>query len=211
MELILPNLYLLRNTPAGEPTPYTFFAIRPRGNIIFATKANITGFFGEIENQGGVSAILLGDRHHASSHTVDLARHFNVPLTCSDIEAKTLNSKDLHVSNPLSFSNQFFSEDIQIIPVPGHTPGAFAYVWDNEGCKILFIGDTLVPVDDGWQYWVSSPNRRKFAETLQMLESIEFEYMISNSFASTGNPCRKVSHTEKSAIINQAINDLLGE
>ncbi|AZC24456.1 hypothetical protein [Pseudomonas sessilinigenes] len=209
MKQVLPNLYLLRHEAVAKPTPFTFLARRPTGNLLFATKADISGFFSEIEKQGGVSAILLGDRHHVSADTVVLARHFNVPLTCSRVEAKVLQAKGFEIGNPLPFTAQSLTEDLQIIPLPGHTQGAFAYLWSNEGQKILFIGDTLVPVDQGWQYWVSPPSRKKLAESLRLLKDIAFDHIVSNSFACTGNPCRKVGAADRNALLDQAISSLL--
>lgn len=207
---ILPNLHVLREEDADDSVPYTFFLKCSAGNVLLATKADIGSYLETLESHGGVQSILLGDRHHASKLTLQVADHFKVPLTSSDIEAKALKASGINVGNMLPFVKQSFREDICIIPVPGHTRGAFAYIWSSEAGKVLFIGDTLVPVKDEWQFWVTKPNRIKMLKTMQMLKEQEFDYIVSNSFGVVGEPCRRLGKGEKNLILNTVIAALSG-
>src|SRR3954452_8506194 len=50
-----------------------------------------------------------------------------------------------------SFSRRhMLDDDFEIIPTPGHTPGATAYLWDNGEHRFLFTGDTIYLRDDEW-------------------------------------------------------------
>jgi hypothetical protein len=209
MKEILPNLFLIRNDAHASPSPFTYLALRPEGNVLFGTKADISPFYTDIEKNGGVYAVLIGDRHHVSPDTIKMSAHFNAPLMCSNIEAKILSAKGFKINAALPYEQRALGSDIEIIPTPGHTTGAFSYLWDNGVNKILFIGDTLVPVEQAWQYWVSPPSRKKFADTLNRLKVFEFDHIISNSFACQGGACRRISSAEKENILNDTIRQLV--
>ncbi|UVM52693.1 hypothetical protein LOY38_12005 [Pseudomonas sp. B21-015] len=209
MKEILPNLFLIKDDANASPAPFTFLALRPEGNVIFGTKADISSHYADIEKLGSVSAILIGDRHHVSQDTIKASAYFGAPLMCSTIEAKVLSAKGFEIAAALPFLKRTLGSDIEIIPTPGHTKGAFSYLWDNGINKILFIGDTLVPVEHAWQYWVSPPSRKKLAETLVQFKDLQFDYIISNSFACQGGPCRKISSIEKEKILNDTIKQLV--
>lgn len=209
MKEILLNLFLIRDDDHASPTPFTYLALRPEGNILFATKADISPFYNAIEKKGGVSAVLIGDRHHVSQDTVKLSVHFNAPLIGSRIEAKVLGAKGFTLNASLPYEQRALGNDIEIIPTPGHTTGAFSYLWNNGVNKILFIGDTLVPVEKTWLYWVSPPSRKILADTLNRLKTFEFDHVVSNSFACQGGACRRISNAEKENLLNNTIKQLV--
>jgi len=190
---IYPSLFLVRSADAAPNTPYTYFLRRAGGNILFATKADIAPFADELKRLGGVQHMLLGDRHHALPHTAALARRFGTGLCASRIEAKALIASGVDVARALSYENAKFAADLEIIPTPGHTGGAFSYLWSNGGRKFLFIGDTLVPVDGAWRYWVSKPKRSRMLQTVETLATLKFDVILSNSFAATPPPWRDVN------------------
>lgn len=185
MSEIYPSLFLLRLESSGEKTPFTYFLKRPDGNILFATKADISPFVDEVNGLGGVSHMLLGDRHHGVPATAALAKHFGVTLSASQIEATALRQHGVTVENIIPCKRHQFSHDLEIVPTPGHTRGALSYIWTNLGRKFLFVGDTIVPIDGGWTYWVSRPNRPEMARTVQTLAGITFDVILSNSFTAT--------------------------
>ena len=41
-------------------------------------------------------------------------------------------------------------DDFEVIPIPGHTSGATAYLWDGGGHRCLFTGDTLYLREGEW-------------------------------------------------------------
>ncbi|MBD8708484.1 hypothetical protein IFT47_17790 [Pseudomonas sp. CFBP 13711] len=209
MKEILPNVFLIRDDAQASSSPFTYLALRPEGNVLFATKADISPFYTAIEKKGGVSAVLIGDRHHVSQDTVKLSTHFNAPLIGSHIEAKILSAKGFAINAALPYEHHALGSDIQIIPTPGHTTGAFSYLWNNGVNNILFIGDTLVPVEQAWQYWVSPPSRKTLADTLNRLKAFEFDHIISNSFACQGGACRRISSAEKESLLNNTIKQLV--
>lgn len=208
MREVLPNLFLLRAEQPAEPTPFTFLAVRPEGNILFGTKADISAYQRDIVKKGPVAMILLGDRHHAGPSIAESSETLNVPLSCSEIEAVPLRKSGFTIGAPLRFERQALAADLEAIPTPGHTPGAFAYLWQVGKDRILFIGDTLVPVDGVWRYWVSKPNREKMADSLRALSTIDFNVIATNSFACTGEPCIRVNAAQRRSLFTGLIDEL---
>jgi glyoxylase-like metal-dependent hydrolase (beta-lactamase superfamily II) len=105
------------------------------------------------------------------------------PLTASTIEAKALKSAGVEVGRALPHERTQFAPDLEIIPTPGHTRGAFSYLWMNRKKRYLFIGDTLVPEQGQWQIYVTRPNRELMLHTVNELAKLDFDVILSNSFA----------------------------
>lgn len=183
MQEIFPSLFLIRPAQGLAPTPFTYLLKRPAGNVLFATKADLAGQEEAILAKGKVSHVLLGDRHHALPATEAMARRLGVGLSCSQIEALALKRQGVTVTLPLPLQAQQLAPDLEIIPTPGHTPGAFAYRWRHQGRHFLFIGDTLVPVNGEWKFWVTSAKRALLRQSLRDLAKIPFDVILSNSFA----------------------------
>jgi glyoxylase-like metal-dependent hydrolase (beta-lactamase superfamily II) len=125
-------------------------------------------------------AILLGDRHHAAPHSVAFSRRMRTPLTD---RSQALQSAGVEVGRVLPHERTQFSPDLEAIPTPGHTRGAFSYLWTNRKKRYLFIGDTLVPEKGQWQIYVTRPNREEMLRTVNELAKLDFDVILSNSFA----------------------------
>jgi hypothetical protein len=182
---IFPALYLLRPAKPPPNTQFTYLLKRPDGNVLFGTKHDVRAHAAAIEALGGVAQVLLGDRHHALPATSSLARRLGTELTASKIEAKALAAKGVKVGRQLELERQSLGPDLEALPTPGHTRGAFSYLWTAGGRRFLFIGDTLVPVDGAWEYWVVPPNRAQMLGTVDALSRVEFDVILSNSFAAS--------------------------
>ncbi|MES2583940.1 MAG: hypothetical protein V4627_14555 [Pseudomonadota bacterium] len=190
---IYPSLFLIRESNAPATTQFTYFLRHSGGVLLFGTKADLSPHYSALRKFGKLTHILLGDRHHASEHTRLLAQHFEVPISASQEEAKAL--KTIKVGNILPFESTTIIPGLEAIPTPGHTGGAFSYVWTSEGKKFLFVGDSIVPVDGRWEYWVTDKRRAEMSASLKKLASIEFDVILSNSFAAA--PCAWVEVNSK--------------
>jgi glyoxylase-like metal-dependent hydrolase (beta-lactamase superfamily II) len=197
---VLPSLFVIEPKRKAANKPVTYFLRRPEGNILLATKADIAGAEKDIAKLGGVAHILLGDRHHAVPHTQALAERLGSGLTCSDVEAKALKAQGVAVAHTLPCRAAKLAPDFEIIPTPGHTPGALSYLWTHAGQRRLFIGDTLVPVDGAWRYWVTAPKRATMLDTVRALSKVKFDVILSNSFAATPAPWREIDARGRAAM-----------
>jgi glyoxylase-like metal-dependent hydrolase (beta-lactamase superfamily II) len=200
MKEIFPSLFVIGPDRPDGKTPFTYLIKRKAGNILFATKADTPARQKDIAAAGKVAHMMLGDRHHAFPHTEALAKRLDVPLSCSSIEAAVLMKKGINIAAPLPFEPAALTPEIDIIPTPGHTRGAFSYLWTKAGRKFLFIGDTIVPVDGEWKYWVTKVNRAQMRKTMQALSKVSFDVILSNSFASTPVPWFEVDAKSRAAI-----------
>jgi len=206
MNEILPNLYSINTIVNGKHSPTSFLIVRPEGNILFGTSANISEYINQIKELGPVLGIFLGDRHHGKGDILSTAKNLNAPIYSSKIEAKVLEKNEIIVNNIIKYEQHNLYEDLEVIPTPGHTPGALSYLWKSGEFKVLFIGDTVVPINDEWEIWVNKPNRSKMIETMEVLKTLNFNYMAVNSFAVTGNKVIHLNSKEKLDLIDSVIN-----
>ena len=79
-------------------------------------------------------------------------------------------------------------DDFEVIPTPGHTPGATAYLWDNGAQRLLFTGDTVYLRDGEWVAAVlDSSDRAAYIESLELIRELEFDVLVPWA-ASSGHP-----------------------
>lgn len=75
--------------------------------------------------------------------------------------------------------------DFEVIPTPGHTSGATAFLWDSGRHRFLFTGDTIY-LDQG--EWVAavlgSSDRGAYIESLELIRELEFDVLVP--WAATG-------------------------
>ncbi len=76
-------------------------------------------------------------------------------------------------------------DDFEVIPTPGHTPGATAYLWDSGEPRFLFTGDTIYLRDGEWVAAVlGSSDRAAYLESLALLRELDFDVLVP--WAATG-------------------------
>ena len=188
---IYPSLYLLRNALSASQSQFVYLLRHDAGVVLFGTKADLSAHYGDLRALGKITHVLLGDRHHASAYTAQLAQHFDVPIGASQIEASVLKGVTIRAIVP--FRRTQILPALEAIPTPGHTPGALSYLWTREGRRFLFVGDTIVPVDGEWRYWVSKANQSVMRESMRLLATLDPDVILSNSFAATPTAWIEVS------------------
>ena len=79
-------------------------------------------------------------------------------------------------------------DDFEVIPTPGHTSGATAYLWDSGRRRYLFTGDSIMLADGEWIAAVlESSDRAAYLESLELLREVEFDVLVPWA-ASAGQP-----------------------
>lgn len=69
--------------------------------------------------------------------------------------------------------------DFEAIPIPGHTPGATAYLWDNGEHRMLFTGDSLYLDGEDWRVAVlDSSDRAAYVESLELIGELDFDVLV---------------------------------
>jgi hypothetical protein len=83
--------------------------------------------------------------------------------------------------------------DLELIPIPGHTPGATAFLWDSGEHRFLFTGDSLYLRDGRWIVAVlGDSDREAYIESLGLIAELDFDVLVPWA-ASKDGPY--VSHT----------------
>jgi hypothetical protein len=182
METVIPGLY----GSAPQPLPFapsldirTFLLERGPGNLLVYSARGLHSEAAEIEALGGLSGHYLNHRHEA----MFASGAVHAPLFVHENErASVAQSHDVHGT----FSERHvLDDDFEVIPAPGHTSGATAFLWDSGRHRVLFTGDTIY-IDGG--EWVAavleSSDRRLYIESLELMRELDFDVLVP--WAATG-------------------------
>ncbi len=204
MKEIYPNLYCVRPTDGGLLAPPTFLVVRSEGNIIFGNGIGVSEHFDAMKSLGPVIGVFIGDRHHGKVYS-PAAKYFKAPLRCSKEEAQVIKKKGVTIDQIVDFRRHNLYKDIEVIPTPGHTSGALSYLWTSSKHRVLFIGDTIVPVDGEWKVWVTRKRATIMLETMELLRTLNFNSIALGSFAAAGDLVIKLSANAKLKMIESVI------
>ena len=168
MEQVSQGIYRIFPTKI-TPTKYTsFFVVRRQGNLLLpclASKSTFVDQFDTIHNMGGVAYQLLGDMHFATRDNDTIFETFKTPLICTDVEAPDVVRKVKSVEQ-VPFKRQNICEGVEMLPTPGHRPGAASYLVQQHGQAVLFVGDSIWHDGHEWSCLVNKKNRKIMIDTL---------------------------------------------
>jgi glyoxylase-like metal-dependent hydrolase (beta-lactamase superfamily II) len=182
LETALPGLY----ASAPHPLPFApslhiraFVLQREAGNLLVYASPTLEADAAAIDELGGISRQYLSHRHEA----MFVSDSLGAPLFVHEDDRDSVAEK-LHVRG--SFSRRHVLDgDFEAIPIPGHTPGATAYLWDNGDHWLLFTGDTILLNDGNWVAAVlESSDRAAYIESLELIRGLEFDVLVP--WAATG-------------------------
>jgi hypothetical protein len=70
-------------------------------------------------------------------------------------------------------------DDFEVIPIPGHTPGSTAYLWEHGDHRYLFTGDTLYLSGGEWRAAVlDSSDREAYVDALELIAALDFDVLV---------------------------------
>jgi hypothetical protein len=186
LEQLHPGVYRVQPTKV-TPTKYVSFFVRRRGgNLLFpcvAASSTIEGSFAAMERLGGIAMQCIGDMHFAGRHNDDIHAHFGVPVSYSEVEAADVRRKVRHVQ-VFPFERHALAAGIEVIPTPGHRPGAVCYAVTVGRLRCLFAGDSIWHDARGWRCPVARRGERQMRESLALLGSVPFDVLCVNTHAS---------------------------
>jgi glyoxylase-like metal-dependent hydrolase (beta-lactamase superfamily II) len=114
-----------------------FLLRRDPGNLLVYSATGLESDAPAIEGLGGISRHYLNHRHEAMFASGWLA----APLFVHVNERESV-AGSYSVAGTFS-ERHVLDEDFEVIPTPGHTSGATAYLWDSGENRFLFTGDTV--------------------------------------------------------------------
>jgi glyoxylase-like metal-dependent hydrolase (beta-lactamase superfamily II) len=167
-----------------EPLPFArslhsraFLLRRDAGNLLVYSVVGLQS--AAFDGLGGVQRQYLNHWHEA----MFAADRLQVPLFVHENDrGQTAQRTDVDGT----FSDRHTLDgDFEIIPTPGHTPGATAYLWDNGQHRLLFTGDTIYLSDGEWVAAVlDSSDRRAYIDSLELIRDLDFDVLVP--WAATG-------------------------
>jgi glyoxylase-like metal-dependent hydrolase (beta-lactamase superfamily II) len=162
---------------ASSPTPLPFapslvaraFVLeRPAGNLMIYSGGDAGGL-----NASEVTRRYLSHGHEAIFEPSGI----DAPLFVHAADRDAVERR-VHVRG--SFTRRHaLDDDLEVIPIPGHTPGATAFLWDSGDARFLFTGDTIY-LDGG--EWVAavldSSDRAAYLDSLALLRDLRFDVLV---------------------------------
>jgi hypothetical protein len=190
MENVIPGLYASEPEPLGFGPSLeirAFLLQREGGNLLIYRSASLEGDVEEVRRLGGISRQYLNHHHEASPACDRVAETFGAPLHVHEDDARAA-SEICEVSEIFSERHKL-GDDFEVVPIPGHTAGATAFLWDSGEHRVLFTGDTVYFGRRGWRAAVLDgvSDRQRYVESLELIRSLDFDLVVPG-IASAGQP-----------------------
>ena len=159
-----------------------------RGNLLVYCSPTVAGVAPAIEALGGVSRQYLNHWHEAAFG----GDGAGAPLVVH-ADDRDAAEASRHVDETFS-ERAVLDDDFELIPTPGHTAGATAFLWDSHEHRLLFTGDSIYIRDGEWVAAVleGSSDRAAYVESLELIRELEFDALVPWA-ASAGEPCFTVT------------------
>jgi len=181
----IPRLY----ATAPEPLPFapslhiwSFLLQRAHGNLLVYSTKGLASDAAAIEERGGIARHYLNHRHEA----LFASEWVEAPLFVHEAERRSV-SESHDVGGTFSTRHPV-DDDFEVVPTPGHTSGATAYLWDSGEHRVLFTGDTIYLSDGEWVAAVlESSDRARYIESLELIRGLDFDVLVPWA-ATAGQP-----------------------
>jgi glyoxylase-like metal-dependent hydrolase (beta-lactamase superfamily II) len=181
MDNVIPGLYASTPEPLGFGPSLeirAFLLQREQGNLLIYRAATLEREAGAISDLGGILRQYLNHWHEASPVCDWVARTFDAPLHVHENDAPSV-SETCNVDETFSERHRL-DEDFEVIPIPGHTSGATAFLWDTGQHRCLFTGDTIFFPRGKWVAAVLEgvSDRERYIESLELIRTLDFDLIV---------------------------------
>jgi glyoxylase-like metal-dependent hydrolase (beta-lactamase superfamily II) len=195
LETELAGLY----ASAPEPLPFApslhiraFLLEREQGNFLVYSTTGLASAKAAFDDLGGVQGQYLNHWHEAMFAPDRLL----APLFAHEND-RAEAAQRTEVGGTFS-DRHTLDGNFEIIPTPGHTPGATAYLWDSGQRRLLFTGDTIYLSNGEWVAAVlESSDRAAYIESLKVLRELDFDVLVPWA-ATAGKPYYAVTSRDDS-------------
>jgi Metallo-beta-lactamase superfamily len=188
-DTVVPGLYASapERLPFGRSLDIRAYLLeREAGNLLVYRSDTLRREEAAIRERGGIARQYLNHRHEAAPVCDWVTQTFDAPLFCHADDAEAVSSV-CHVRATFS-RRHMLDDDFEVIPIPGHTPGATAYLWDTGDHRVLFTGDTIYLSRGRWVDAVlGSSDRDRYVESLELIRSLDFDVLVP-AIATAGEP-----------------------
>lgn len=193
-----------------EPLPFgralharAFLLAREHGNLLVYSVPGLRSGGRDLDSLGGVSRQYLNHGHEAMfASEAEMA-----PLFVHERD-RTAVERRAHVRATFS-RRHLLDDDFDVIPTPGHTPGATAYLWSGRGGRFLFTGDTIYLSDGEWRAAVlDSSDRDSYIDSLELIRGLDFDVLVPWISSARGPYLDAVTHEEARGRIDAIVERL---
>jgi glyoxylase-like metal-dependent hydrolase (beta-lactamase superfamily II) len=208
MNTVISGLYAAEPEPLGFGPSLEIRAYllqREGGNLLIYRSAALEQDVETVNDLGGISRQYLNHHHEASPACDWVANTFGAPLHVHEDDAAA-TAEICNVDATFSERHKL-DEDFEVIPIPGHTGGATAFLWDSGQHRVLFTGDTIFFGRSKWRAAVLDgvSDRERYIESLELIRTLDFDLLVPG-IAPAGRPY--YSFTE-GAEATQQIDEIL--
>src|SRR5919106_1360086 len=175
METVIPGLHASAPQPlsfAPSTGVRAFLLQRPQGNLLIYSAGTVVDDAPAIEELGGISRQYLNHWHEAEFGGADrIADRLRAPLFCHEADRQSVSAE---VAGTFD-QRHAYGDDFEVIPIPGHTAGATAYLWQSGRHRCLFTGVSLsLRGGKGAAAVLNSRDRPAYIESLELIKGLDF-------------------------------------
>jgi glyoxylase-like metal-dependent hydrolase (beta-lactamase superfamily II) len=189
LDTVVPGLYASapERLPFGRSLDIRAYLLeREAGNLLIYRSDTLRREVAAIRERGGIARQYLNHRHEAAPVNDWVAQTFGAPLFVHADDAEAVSAV-AHVRATFR-RRHVLDDDFEVIPIPGHTPGATAYLWDTGSQRVLFTGDTIFLSGGRWVTAVlDSSDRERYLESLELIRGLDFDVLVP-AIATAGDP-----------------------
>ena len=194
MQTMLPGLYASAPQALSfAPSLHVraFLLQREQGNLLVYGTATVADEARSIAELGGAARHYLNHWHEADIAGQDALGALGAPLFChEDDRAQVART---HAVAGTFAARNLEGDDFEVVPIPGHTPGGTAYLWDSGQQRCLFTGDSLYLRAGEWVAAVlESSDRASYIKSLELINELDFDVLVPWA-ATAGQPCHALT------------------
>jgi glyoxylase-like metal-dependent hydrolase (beta-lactamase superfamily II) len=211
MEEILKDVYRIQPKEASANRYVGLLAVRKAGNLLFPTKSSAVWLKDnakEIEALGGISKMLICDMHYKDRSFDELTKRFGAFTYCSEPEGPDVG-KSVKAFRTFAFKRHKLEPEFEVIPSPGHRPGAACFLLTLKHAKVLFSGDVVFTDGKTGNAFPKAGHKKQMLETLDMLAGIDFDVLICNGPSNASECSIKLPTAAKKKAFFKAIAEKL--
>lgn len=192
MRHIQPDLWETETeSPFPGLTTHAYLLVRDGGNVLFYNTSHVHEL-DRIAELGGLACQFLSHQDELGESLNTIAERFGSRLG-GHIAEKAAFAR-YRTPDILFEHRERVLDGIEVIPVPGHSPGSTAFLVDSPtGKRYLFTGDTLYRAEGGiWKAGFipghSKPEDRiPLTESLRLLGTLNPDIVLSSAFGGDGS------------------------
>jgi glyoxylase-like metal-dependent hydrolase (beta-lactamase superfamily II) len=179
---------------------------RELGNLLVYHAATVVDEEPALRRLGGISGQYLGHEHEAGPELQWAGATFGAELVAHEAAADAVREQRAELSRTFAARHRV-DDDFEIVPIPGHTPGSAAYLWDSGEERVLFTADSVYWLEGRWiGVLLDEAERARFLESLEQLAALDFDVVVPWVAQAGDPPHRLVDRASADRLFDEIID-----